>query len=337
MKKFLFLSLLTSLMVLVGCKKDVESVTVTPESATLVVGNTLQLKATVKPDKAPQDVSWSSSDVTIAEVSASGLVTAMNVGTCEITAFAGDKKAVCKLTVEADVLKFNANGVSFEMIKVDGGTFDMGGTPEQGTDANENEYPVHKVTLTTFYMGKTEVTQALWQAVMGANPSNTHQDGLPVESVNWDDCQSFVSSLNQLLSSQLNGKKFSLPTEAQWEFAARGGNKSQGYKYAGSNTLSDVGWNSENSGGRLHEVATKSPNELGLHDMSGNVYEWCLDWRGDYSSDAQTNPTGSATGVVKISRGGSFSWTVKGCRVTSRGGNPPADRKADIGLRLVLQ
>ena len=337
MKKFLFLSLFASLMVLVGCKKDVESVTVTPESATVVVGKTLQLKATVKPDKTPQEVSWSSSDVSVAEVSSAGLVTAKREGMCEIIAFAGDKKAVCKLTVEADVLKFNANGVSFEMIKVDGGTFDMGGTPEQGSDANENEYPVHPVTLTTFYMGKTEVTQALWVAVMGVNPSLSQSDKLPIENVNWNDCQSFVTALNQLLSDQLGGRKFSLPTEAQWEFAARGGLKSKGYKYAGSNTLNDVGWNSDNSGSRLHEVATKLPNELGLCDMSGNVYEWCQDWRDTYSGAAQTDPKGPSSGIVKISRGGSFSWTIRGCRTTSRGGNPPADCKADVGMRLVLQ
>ena len=186
-------------------------------------------------------------------------------------------------------------------------------------------------------MGSTEVTQALWEAVMGVNPSVYQGDRLPVEGVNWDDCQAFVTTLNQLLSSQLGEKKFSLPTEAQWEYAARGGKKSMGYKYSGSNTLDLVGWNPDNSGGSHHIVATKMPNELGLYDMSGNVYEWCLDWRDTYSGTSQTNPQGPASGIVKVSRGGSFSWTVRGCRTSSRGGNPPADRKGDIGLRLVLQ
>ena len=221
--------------------------------------------------------------------------------------------------------------VSYKMVYVQGGTFTMGATSEQGYDAYSDEKPAHSVTLSSYYIGQTEVTQALWKAVMGNNPSNSKGDNLPVEEVSWDDCQEFVSKLNRL-----TGKNFRLPTEAEWEYAARGGSKSRGYKYSGSNTLGSVAWYDDNSGSTTHPVGTKSSNELGLYDMSGNVLEWCQDWKGGYSSSPQTNPKGPNSGAERVNRGGSWSIIAGFCRVSIRGNFPPSDRYCFLGLRLVL-
>ena len=225
------------------------------------------------------------------------------------------------------------NGVAFYMVKVSGGTFQMGATSDQGSDAESDEKPVHQVTLSDYYIGETEVTQELWQAVMGSNPSyHTGSGQLPVEYVTWNDCQTFITKLNAL-----TGMQFRLPTEAEWEFAARGGNSSQGYKYSGSNNIDDVAWYYDNSfNSKTHEVGTKLPNELGLYDMSGNVYEMCQDWYGSYSSSAQTNPTGPTSGSSRVNRGGSWHNYARYCRVSNRNGNAPDDRNGDLGLRLAL-
>jgi formylglycine-generating enzyme required for sulfatase activity len=191
-----------------------------------------------------------------------------------------DKSVTSNKNVVYDSNKeFTVNGVSFTMVKVDGGTFKMGATSEQGSDAEEDEKPAHSVTLSSYWIGQTEVTKALWNAVMGTNPSLSKGDELPVENVSWKDCQKFIKKLNQL-----TGETFRLPTEAEWEYAARGGNKSKGYKYSGSNDLGTVAWSSNNSLPKTHPVATKQPNELGIYDMSGNVYEWCNDYYDSYSS-----------------------------------------------------
>ena len=224
------------------------------------------------------------------------------------------------------------NGVSFKMVEVEGGTFTMGATAEQGREAESDEYPAHQVTLSSYSIGQTEVTQELWQAVMGSNPSYFTGNLRPVEWVSWNDCQTFITKLNQM-----TGKNFRLPTEAEWEYAARGGNRSQGYKYAGSNNVNDVAWywyNSNTSATR--PVATKSPNELGLYDMSGNVWEWCQDWYGGYSSTAQTNPTGSSSGSDRVRRGGSWNCYARDCRVSNRGKLTPSIAPDNLGLRLAL-
>ena len=225
-----------------------------------------------------------------------------------------------------------------EMVEVEGGTFTMGATSEQGIDAFDNEKPAHQVTLSTFSIGKYEVTQALWQEIMGSNPSEFKGDLLPVENVSWNDCQEFLRKLNARKGEFgiTDGRTFRLPTEAEWEYAARGGKLSKGFKYSGSNNLGDVAWCDENSG-NTHPVGTKQPNELGIYDMSGNVWEWCQDWFGGYSSDAQTNPQGPASGSRRVRRGGCWVSNAQYGRVSYRSSSTPVLRNLSLGLRLVLK
>ena len=223
------------------------------------------------------------------------------------------------------------DGISIEMVKVEAGSFNMGATPEM-QNPDEDEKPVHRVTLTNnYYIGKYEVTQALWKTVMGNKSSRFKGDNLPVEKVSWNNCQKFISKLNKL-----TGKSFCLPTEAEWEFAARGGKKSRGYQYSGSNTLGDVAWYEGNSGSKTHAVGTKQPNELGIYDMTGNVYEWCQDWYGSYSSSPQTNPIGAVSGSCRVYRGGCWVSSARNCRTSYRGRRTPDFRYGFLGLRLVL-
>lgn len=189
-----------------------------------------------------------------------------------------------------------------------------------------------KVTLSDFSIGKYPITQAEWQAVMGSNPSHFKGDNnCPVESVSWDDCQEFINKLNENKS-----KKYCLPTEAQWEFAARGGNQSKGYEYSGSNTLDKVAWYGVNSESKTHPVGTKKGNELGIHDMSGNVWEWCSDWHARYGSDAVNNPTGAKEGFTRVLRGGSWRDPVPDCRVANRSNFTPNNSFYILGFRLLL-
>ena len=226
---------------------------------------------------------------------------------------------------------FTVRGVTFKMIYVEGGTFTMGATPEQGEGATSWEKPAHKVTLSDYYIGETVVTQALWKAVMGNNPSRFKGENLPVEMISWNDCNEFITKLNAL-----TGKTFRMPTEAEWEYAARGGSKSRGYKYSGSDNIDDVACYEDNSGGKTHEVGTKRPNELGIYDMSGNVGEWCSDWYGDYSSSAQINPKGPNSGTYRVNRGGSWNDFAWYCRCSNRYFNVPGSRCSYLGLRLCL-
>ena len=224
------------------------------------------------------------------------------------------------------------DGISIDMVRVKAGTFTMGATAEM-KKPEDWEKPTHRVTLTNdYYIGKYEVTQALWQAVMGSNPSYLKgNNNLPVERVSWDDCQDFLSKLNRI-----TGKTFRLPTEAEWEYAARGGNKSRGYQYSGSNNLSDVAWYEDNSGYVTHAVGTKQANELGIYDMSGNVWEWCLDRCGKYNRSSQVNPIGANSGSFRMYRGGSWSYLARSCRLLFRGSGTPGYRGISLGLRLVL-
>ena len=228
--------------------------------------------------------------------------------------------------------EFEVDGVKFKMVKVEGGTFTMGATVEQ-VSAWDREKPAHKVSLSDYYIGETQVTQALWKAVMGDNPSFFEDDdNLPVEKVSWEDIvEKFIPALNRK-----TGHTFRLPTEAEWEYAARGGGKSKGYMYSGSDNIDEVAWYNGNSGRRTYLVRGKRANELGLYDMSGNVWEWCHDWYGDYSSGTQTNPKGSNMGSIRVLRGGSWCSGERYCRVSDRDSDAPGDRNDVIGFRLVL-
>ena len=223
------------------------------------------------------------------------------------------------------------DGIGIDMVRIEAGTFTMGATYEMKNPLDE-EKPAHQVTLTNdYYIGKYEVTQALWKAVMGDNPSKFKGDNLPVEQVSWDDCQEFISKLNRITD-----KKFRLPTEAEWEYAARGGKKSRGYQYSGSNNLADVAWYEDNSGSKTHDVGSKQANELGIYDMSGNVLEWCQDWFDSYSSSSLLNPTGVNSGSKRVIRGGSWIFAARFCHSSYRDNSTPDNRFSNLGLRLIL-
>ena len=221
------------------------------------------------------------------------------------------------------------NGIEYPMVYVSGGSFMMG---SDDSDADSQERPVHRVTLSSYRIGKYEVTQELWGAVMGNNPSYSKGSRKPVNNVSWNACQEFISKLNAI-----TGMNFKLPTEAQWEFAARGGNESKGYKYSGSDYIDSVAWYDGNSGGKTHDVGTKSPNELGVYDMSGNVWEWCSDWYGSYGSGSVTNPSGPSSGSYRVFRGGSWSLKAWFCRVSFHHHDlSPVYCYNSVGLRLCL-
>ncbi len=245
------------------------------------------------------------------------------------------EKSLSSVDSKPDTETFTVNGVSFKMVHVDGGTFMMGA--DDGDErAFSDEKPAHQVTLSDYWIGETLVTQALWQAVMGKNPSWFNGDpNLPVEHVSWKACQIFIQRINEL-----TGKRFGLPTEAQWEFAARGGNlgKDHHYRYAGSNSISDVAWFKENSKRTTDSVGKMTPNELGLYDMSGNVWEWCNDWFDDkyYEKSQIVDPTGPATGSERVIRGGSWVTHANHCRVTNRNAENPTLMLSSLGLRLAL-
>lgn len=222
---------------------------------------------------------------------------------------------------EPENVTFVVNGIEINMVYVEGGTYTMGASGAD-TEAADDEFPAHILTVNDYYICTTEVTQQLWRAVMGNNPSNFTNNVLcPVEMVSWNDCKTFITKLNAM-----TGQTFRLPTEAEWEFAARGGNKSQGNKYSGSNNHYSVAW----CGGiaKTQQVATKSPNELGLYDMSGNVWEWCSDWYSLYNA--------TTSGLYRVRRGGSYSGSATYCRVSSREKSFPESRYNNVGLRLAM-
>jgi formylglycine-generating enzyme required for sulfatase activity len=223
---------------------------------------------------------------------------------------------------------------NIEMVDVSGGTFTMGCTSEQ-TNCHEPEKPACTVSLSSFSIGKYEVTQAQWRAVMGDNPSGfSGCDSCPAEKVSWDDVQKFISKLNKL-----TGKRYRLPTEAEWEYAARGGSRSKGYQYSGSNNIDSAAWYRDNGGSKTHTIGSKSPNELGIYDMSGNVYEWCSDWYDEnyYNSSPSSNPKGPSSGSYRVLRGGCWIIYPEYCRVAIRFNASPRDRSHYIGFRLALE
>jgi len=327
------------------CKKDekkndvpddvkVTSVSLDKDALALVVGETETLTATVLPEEAAnKTVTWESSDPTVAEV-VEGLITALKQGTATITVTTvdGNFSATCSVEV--------GENIEIEMILVEGGTFTMGCSDDE---CYERELPTHQVTVSSFQISKNLVTQKQWETIMGRTIAEQaelagYPDGLygvgddyPVYYVSWDDAQKFIQKLNAA-----TGKQYRLATEAEWEYAARGGNKSQGYKYSGSNDINEGAWYDENSELTTHPVGTKAPNELGIYDMSGNLWEWCHDRYGEYTDEAQTNPQGPAGGFNRVLRGGSWYSTAADCRVSDRGDFTPSYRIFDYGVRLVL-
>jgi len=270
---------------------------------------------------------------------------------------------------------FTVNGVSFEMVEVKGGTFTMGATSEQESDAKSDEKPTHRVTLSDYYIGKFEVTVGQfrvfinetnyrtdaekegwtwrwmninnkwekkkvnginWMCDQDGNVLRSSEDNYPVLYVSWNDAVEFCKWL-----SRKTGYNFRLPTEAEWEYAARGGNKSKGYKYSGSNRINGVAWygnvsSNATANGKPHPVGTKSKNEIGIYDMSGNVWEWCQDWYGNYNSDSQTNPNGALNGSDRVARGGSWDNAARRCRLSDRSGALPSNRNYNLGFRIAM-
>ena len=317
-----------------------ESIVLSQSNVTMNPGSTITLTATVYPANATNNtVTWISSKTTVATVS-NGVVKAVAAGECDIIAICQNVQARCHVTVKeenASETIFTVNGVTFSMVPVEGGTFLMG-TPATQTGSGTNERPQHFVTVSDYKIGQTEVTQELWVAVMGSNPSAFPGDPQrPVDNVSWEMCQEFIDSLNRL-----TGMNFRFPTEAEWEFAAKGGNQSKGYIFAGSNTPAPVAWYSTNSGSKTQPVAQKEANELGLYDMSGNVCEWCSDWYVSYESYSSAssvpvvNPTGPATGSYKMLRGGSWFEVAKCCRSGYRNMQTVTIRREFIGMRLAM-
>jgi formylglycine-generating enzyme len=266
-----------------------------------------------------------------------------------------NKKQLAKMTMSAVLIVIVVMGgvsceksirldkLSIPMAKVAGGSFQM------GSNDYSNEQPIHKVTVGSFYMGTYEVTQDIYEQVMGNNPSNWKGAKLPVEQVRWYDAVAFANALSRRdgldevytidgtdVSIDWTKRGYRLPTEAEWEYAARGGNQSQGYTYGGSNTAGDVAWYGGNSGDKTHEVGIKQANELGLYDMSGNVWEWCWDWYGDYSELAQTNPTGSSSGSFRVLRGGSWINNTTYGRTADRYDFTPSSRYDHVGFRVLV-
>lgn len=228
--------------------------------------------------------------------------------------------------------KTKENDTEMEMVFVQGGTFKMGCAAKKGNDCWVIEKPAHRVTLSSFYIGKYEVTQAQWRAVMGNNPSFfSGCDSCPVENISWNLVQQFIAQLNK----QTN-KLYRLPTEAEWEYAAGGGNKRRRYLFAGSNNIDDVSWYKDNSNSRTHRVGEKKPNKLGIYDMSGNVWEFCSDFYGPYSRNRQNNPQGLPTGRYRVLRGGSWLFRARNCRCYNRILIAPEHSDINSGFRLAL-
>jgi formylglycine-generating enzyme required for sulfatase activity len=229
-----------------------------------------------------------------------------------------------------------------EMVFVQGGAFVQGCTAEQGNDCMDIEHPPHNVTVSSFNIGKYEVTQAQWYAIMETTieqqrdktdagfPIVGRGENYPMYYVSWDEVQEFITRLNSI-----TGKRYRLPTEAEWEYAARGGAQSKGYTYSGSNNVDEVAWYDLNSEDSTQPVGTKKPNELGIYDMSGNVYEWCSDWYDDYTASDKTNPAGSAAGTHRVDRGAGFGAPADKCRVSFRGRGIQDRRYMFMGFRLV--
>jgi len=317
MKKILYLFIIAALAVSCQEKIPVTDIKLDKSAAFVALSGTITLTANLIPLSATnRDITWSSSNNRIATVTensiaaafSTGLVTGIAEGTVTITATSksGNYTATCTITVvDAEP----------QLVSVEGGTFTMGCTFD---DCNSTVLIPHQVTLNSYKIAKHQVTQKQWEAIMGDNPSSIKGDDLPVYYVSWHNAQTFITKLNSI-----TGKKYRLPTEAEWEYAARGGNKSQGFKYSGSDNIDEVAWYSGNSLFKPHPVGTKKANELGTCDMSGNMVEWCSDWWDLYTDASQENPTGPDNGEYRIVRGGDYGSSAIYAHVTWRGGIKP--------------
>jgi len=327
MKKIITLILLALLLIaaISACKRPVDGVNL-ERNLLLFVGETKTIAPTfVPPDASNQNVTWESSDPKVATVD-NGKVTGKTIGRAIITVKTQDNGRTAKCFVSV------CQPIEPEMVWVEGGTFTMGCTEEQGDDCFDDENPSHQVTLSGFYIGKYQITQKEWIAAMVTNPSLKIGENLPVHEISWHNTQEYISILNAY-----TGKNYRLPTEAEWEYAARGGQKSEGYKYSGSNNFQEVAWCDYLSGGPF-DVGTKKPNELGIYDMSGNVAEWCNDWYSKYVDIIQTNPTGPETGTLRVIRGSTWcsSSSIRFLRVSARHKKGYNLAIQDGGFRLVL-
>jgi len=312
----------------ISCKKDepLNGITL-DKTVTVLVGETATLTVTFIPNSATnKKISWESSDPCVATVE-NGKLTGISIGTTKITATSedGGHRAQCTVYV--------IQPIEPEVVWVEGGTFTMGCTDEQGEDCFDNEKPDHKVTVGGFYIGKYQVTQKEWLAIMVTDtPCGNHPDKeLPMHVITWNQAQEYIMRLNATTD-----KNYRLPTEAEWEYAARGGNKSQGYKYSGSNNFDEVAWCVDNDFHFPYPVGTKKSNELEIYDMSGNVWEFCSDWYGSYTVNSQTNPQGPPTGTMRIIRGGSWATQAVYTRVSTRSSVTPGENIGNAGFRLVL-
>jgi len=325
--------LLIAAAVACGKNKSVTDVTLNFSTLELTTGDEQSLRATVRPSDADnQNVSWTSSNPSVASVD-KGLVRAIREGTATITVTTedGGHQAKCEVTVTSV-----PRPPVIEMVSVEGGVFTMGCT-DGDCWKDGREEPAHKVQLSDFQIAKYPVTQKEWFAIMRDNPSEFQGDNLPVETITYSDIEDFIERLNAA-----TGKKYRLPTEAEWEYAARGGNKTKNTRYSGSNDINDVAWYIGNSGRKTHPVGLKKANELGIHDMSGNVWEWCSDFYGPYTDTIplQVNPTGPEIGAFHVARGGSFidgiSWEegARLCRVSARYESKEIPRSNHLGFRL---
>ena len=255
--------------------------------------------------------------------------------------------AVWAVGMQAKEWVFSVNGVPFTMVEVPGGVFRMGCSGPEG-ECDPSAMPAHEVQLSDFCIGQTEVTQGLWQAVMGTSLAkqrdtnnkkgklNGEGANYPMYYISWNDCQSFIDKLNEVLAPQLGNLRFCLPTEAQWEYAAQGGEVASKPRFSGNNIISSVAWYKSNSGGKTHPVAAKAANALGIYDMTGNVREWCHDYGGDYSTEPQTDPVGAPAGLLRIVRGGAYNNSELFCPIVNRGYDRPKKGSDNTGMRLAL-
>ena len=334
------IALLLSLLLFVGCEKDVddERLRISPEIIEIGreggvvqvdIESTSGWKVVV-----PSNCTWVTSDRYESEVGHRQWIKLTisknkteSTRKATITISNRGQSRLVAITQYAYELSYTetVNGLNLKMIFVEGGTFAMG-----SNDGYGDEKPVHNVTLDSYYIGETEITQAQWRAIMGTNPSDYTGDNRPVENVSWNEAQAFCEKL-----SELTGKRYVLPIEAQWEYAARGGNKSKGYTYSGSNTIGDVAVYCDNKINQHSNVKSKKPNEIGIYDMSGNVWEWCSSRYGYYSSSPETNPQGPSSGDARVLRGGSWYFNSSYCRVACRGYDYPFCRYYFYGFRVV--